>query len=157
MKNILLIFTLLVGTAFITDAQVKIGYVNTTEVMESMSEYAVMEKALEDKNDELQTQMESLIAELTALETELQGLMAEDPNGESAFFQMRYSEYLQKNDQIIAFEETANEDLMKISATHTDNIFMKIKKACDKVAKINGYTYIIDNSLEMVLYGPGRK
>lgn len=152
MKKLFLVLLMssIVATGF-SQQKIKLGHLNSNELLEAMPEKAKAQKSLQDYSKQLEDQ-------LVAMQDELE---------------KKYNEYLEKKDtftdlikknkeeeltslqqRIQTFQSNAQQDLQKKEQELLKPIIDKAKKAIEEVAKENGYTYIFDTGTGVLLYFP---
>lgn len=152
MKKLFLVLMMssIVVTGY-SQQKIKLGHLNSNELLEAMPEKAKAQKSLQDYSKQLEDQ-------LVAMQDELE---------------KKYNEYLEKKDtytdlikknkeeeltslqqRIQTFQANAQQDLQKKEQELLKPIIDKAKKAIDEVAKENGYTYIFDTGTGVLLYFP---
>jgi len=153
MKNLLKASCILIVLCLIsygTFAQKqKFGHINSEELLKLMpgrdsavtviTEYA---KTLENQMKGMQTEFEDKYQDYLAHESEMTDLIKQTKQRELQDIQTR----------IENFQTSAEEDLQKKQTELLQPIIDKAKAAIEKVAKTNGYTYIFDSGLGILLY-----
>lgn len=142
MKKILLLVAVGVMFAMGAQAQQKVGYINTDELMSSMPEY---KKATEDVVAYQKTFLDQGQAMSKELETKYTAYMGVDPKTlTDAVKQVKEKEITDLQKRIGELEESMKE---KVGAKQNElmkPVFDKVKAAIDGVGKENGYSYILD-------------
>jgi outer membrane protein len=152
MKKILLLVAVGVMFALGAQAQQKIGYINTDELMAAMPEYKqatdeiiAYQKTFVDQGQVMQKE----------LETKYNAYVNTDPKTlTDAVRQVKEKELNDLQLRIRDLEESMNE---KVRAKQNDlmkPVFDKVKAAIDNVGKENGYAYILDANA--VLFADGK-
>jgi len=152
MKKLFLVLLMsgLVATGF-SQQKIKLGHLNSNDLLEAMPEKANAQKTLQDYSKQLEDQLVTMQNEL----------------------EKKYNEYLEKKDtytdlikknkeeeltslqqRIQTFQTNAQQDLQKKEQELLKPIIDKAKKAIEDVAKENGYTYIFDSGTGSLLYYP---
>lgn len=133
------------------NAQDKIGHVNSMEIISKMPEYTTAQNALSKEEKELAAAYEELIDEYLEKENEL---VEKGPEMMDAIRESK-TEYLMKLQQKIQeFEMSAQEQLMAREEELLEPILEKANTAIQKVAKDNGYTYVLDVASGSILFAP---
>ncbi len=146
---ILLIALFTCGTASFAQKTVKLGHINSADLMQIMPGRDSAQAAF-------QTEMDALDAQLKAMQEELQ---------------KKYNEYMEKQDQmsalirqtkeqeirdmgsrVEAFQQNAQQQLQEKEKELLQPIIDRAKQAIADVAKENGYTYVFDTSAGALLY-----
>ncbi len=130
----------------------KIGHIDRTALIKAMPETAEVEKRLATVQQEYATAYQSMEQEYNQMVQEAQ---ANQKTWPEAILQAKVKAIQDKEQQIAQFEQTASEDLQKQQASLYQPIIDKASKAIEDVAKENGFTYIIDSSVGVLLYAGG--
>ena len=130
----------------------KIGHIDRTALIKAMPETAEVDKKLENVQKEYATAYQAMEQEYNQMVQEAQ---ANQKTWPEAILQAKVKAIQDKEQQIAQFEQTASEDLQKQQASLYQPIIDKAAKAISDVAKENGFTYIIDSSLGVLLYTGG--
>ena len=149
MKKFIIILTL----AFIANnasllAQ-KIGHINSNELLLAMPERATIEVEIQNHAKQLETQ---LLAMQRELETKYQDFQAKESLMTEAIREDKIKELTSLEQRLNEFQERAQTDLQTKEQSLTEPLITKAKDAINKVAKENGYTYIIDSGIGFILY-----
>ncbi len=149
MKRIILVLTIafLSGTAAI--AQTKIGHINSNDLLLAMPERATIETEIQNHAKQLETQ---LLAMQRELETKYQDFQAKESLMTEAIREDKIKELTSLEQRLNEFQERAQADLQKKEQELTEPLITKAKDAINKVSKENGYTYIIDSGVGILLY-----
>ncbi|MDR1652721.1 MAG: OmpH family outer membrane protein [Prevotellaceae bacterium] len=130
-------------------AQQKIGHVNSTEIMQAMPERATIEKTLED----LQKQWEG---DLLKMREEYGKKVADYQKNEASMTQAmkeaKQSELADMEQRMNTLVQTATADIQKNQQELMQPVVEKVKKAIEQVGADNGYTYIIDESTQVLVF-----
>ncbi|MDB4656159.1 OmpH family outer membrane protein [Flavobacteriales bacterium] len=148
MKKILIVLMAVVmaAPAF---AQQKFGHIDSAALLEIMPEKAKAEKDLEAFAAEFQSALE-------AMAKEYEGKVAAFQQGEQGMIKtVRDTKVREISDlerRIQEFQQQAQEEIGKKEQEVLTPIIDKARKAIDEVAVENGYTYVFDASLGVLLY-----
>jgi len=153
MKNALVIVFALILFASAQPAQaqvkLKLGHINTNELMAMMPGRDTAEKALEAYAKNLQTQLEAMQNELNSK------LMAYDNEKATLLAPIREArekELMNMKTNFEDFQSSAQEELASKESELVKPLIDKAKKAIDEVAVEKGYTYIFDTGTGAVIY-----
>jgi len=142
MKKIFLLVAVGVLFALGAQAQQKIGYINSSELMAAMPEY---KKATDDITAYQKTFIDQGQTMQKELETKYNAYMSTDPKTLSdAVKQVKEKEIQDLQKRLQELESSMQE---KVSAKQDElmkPVFEKAKKAIEDVGKENGYTYVLD-------------
>ena len=148
MKKI--IIALLLALPFTAMAQdLKIGVFNAQEVITLMPDYNAAMTELENMNLKYQTEAKKLQEEL---EKKYQEYTATAETLDAAIRQYKETELARLQQSIQEFATNAENTLKKKNQELMAPIATKIQHAIKKVGDENGFTYIIDNSANIVPY-----
>ncbi|MBC8464404.1 MAG: OmpH family outer membrane protein [Bacteroidetes bacterium] len=149
MKKVLLTICLVVAGLFAAEAQNKLGYINSNELLTLMPESKAMQSELESFTKGLESQMmamqaegETKLAEYQQNEATMSDLVKQDKVRELESIQQRIVEFQQNAQQALGAKE---QELLT-------PILDKARKAIEEVAKEGNYTYIFDASTGNILY-----
>jgi len=147
----LILIVLFTATNLLAQSKIKIGHINSEELMQSMPGRDSIKAKIEEH-------AKTLDAQLKAMEAELQTKYAEYQSKEKDYTdlikQTKQKELSDLQARIQEFQQTAQEELQKKQTELLSPLIEKAKKAIEEVAKENGYTYILDSSQSIgaVLY-----
>jgi len=132
----------------IAQVKIKLGHIDSMELLQAMPARDSAQKILQDFSKVLETQLVAMQKEMEKKYQEYQagGTMA------PAILQLKQQELQDLQARIEAFQQTAQKDLKEKETELLKPIIDKAKKAIEDVAKENGYTYIFDSSVGVLLY-----
>ena len=149
MKKILLTICLVVAGLFAAEAQNKLGYINSNELLSIMPESTKMQtelqsyaKGLESSLAAMQAEGEKKLADYQQNEATMSDLVKQDKVRELESIQQR----------ILEFQQNAQESLAAKEQELITPILDKARKAIEDVAKEGNFTYIFDASTGNILY-----
>lgn len=151
MKNMMKLVAVaaFVLAAMSVSAQVKLGHINTQELIQAMPEVA-------RANDTLEMKQAAVEKELTNMQEQLKTKTDEySKNAASMTEVIRASKEQELNDlygRIQSFQQIAMQDLEATQRRLMQPIMDKVLNAIKAVGKENGYTYIFDLSAGGLLY-----
>jgi outer membrane protein len=143
MKKLFLILLTAGGLLYATEskAQLKLGYVNSQEILLAMPESKTMEETLKKKSDEYQAQLEKMYADYYKKVDEFQ---SEKDKLSPAIQEIKMKDLQNTEKTLKDFEEKAQEDIQKMQQQLLVPIQEKAINAVKAVAKENGFNYIFD-------------
>ncbi len=130
-------------------AQQKIGHINSNDLLLAMPERNTIETEIRAYATQLENQ---LLAMQKELETKYQEFQASQETMSEAIRSVKLQEMNDLETRLKDFQATAQEDLTKKEKELSDPLVNKAKAAIEKVAKENGYTYILDSGVGIILY-----
>ncbi len=152
-KNIT--FTLLFASmAFFAQAQ-KFGFINAQEIIGSLPEVKEANSEIETLKAQLQKKGEAMI---NAFQAKYQDLEQKQASGQISRVQLETeaAKLKEEENKIREYEQTSQLKISQKGETLFKPIQEKVNLAIKDVAAENGYTYIFDTSLGILLYAdPG--
>lgn len=152
MNKIKLTIVLLVvamSTSVFGQKTVKIGHINSNELLSAMPERTKIQKDLETYATDLRTTLETMRKEYEVKIKDFQG--KQDVMTE-VIKNSKIKEITDLEKRITEFQQTAEADLQKKEEELLQPVIDKAKEAINTVAKEGAYTYILDSSVGVVLY-----
>ena len=148
MKKFLLAICITILSGQLAFAQ-KIGHVNSNDLLLAMPERATIETETQNHAKQLEAQLLTMQREL---ETKYQDFQAKESLMTDAIREDKIKELTSLEQRLNEFQERAQADLQQKEQELTGPLITKAKDAINKVAKENGYTYIIDSGVGVLLY-----
>lgn len=154
MKNILKLFLAALFVAFSVQsmAQSKIGHINFDELVAQMPGQDSINKALENYVSVLESQSKSMQTELESKYADYQSSQA---TMSETIRQIKEKEIMDLQQRIEAFNQQAQYDIQNKQFELSQPLLNKAQKAIEAVAKENGFTYIINSNVQILLYANG--
>lgn len=153
MKKMILALSIIMSLAFVNNvnAQQKFGHVNTQVLFEKMPEVAALQAELTRKSKEYQTRIETFYTQYQNLATDIQ------TNG-ATYSQMvveqKYKDAAALEQKITSLETEAQKELSNYEQSRLAPIEKKAFDAITRVSNANGYTYVFDGSLGVLIVKP---
>lgn len=146
----LVILLLLTFTAFSMQAQ-KFGFINSQELIQNIPEVKEANSNIETYKNQLQKKGQEMIQSLQAKYADLG---KKQQNGEMSPKQIEIETQALKTQEgkIGQFEQDSQKKIFDKSETLLAPLREKIQKAIDEVASENGFDYIFDASLGLILF-----
>ena len=146
------LFIALIG-ATVANAQVKgkLGHVDSNKLLELMPEKAAAQTKLQDFAKQLQDQLVAMQGEY---DTKVQDYQKNQATYSDLIKQTKAKEIGDLEQRITAYQQSAQEELQKKQEELLQPIIDKAKKAIQDVAKEQGYSYVFDSSVGVLLYFP---
>lgn len=133
------------------NAQQKFGHVDSESLFYSMPEVKTIQTQLQTKSKEYETQLKTLYTQYETIIADI------EENGSSymqAVLEQKYKDAYGLEERIVALEEKAQEELVKLETKLFQPVEQKAYQAIQDVAAANGYTYVLDSSLGVFLVLP---
>ena len=144
---------LIVAVAFLsfsmTATAQKFGYINSQELISQLPEVKEANANIETLKTQLQKKGQDMI---TALQTKYSKLEADRDNYSPKQLEVEAGKLKAEEQKIAEFDQSSQQRIMTKSEELLKPIQERINVAIKEVAEENGYTYIFDASLGIVLY-----
>lgn len=148
LKKLLLVAAVLLP--MLASAQtLKIGIVDTQELIAKMPDTAAAQKQLEDVSKKYQDEYAKLTEEMKRLVDEYQNMKEDELPAIRERKTRELSDYQQKMQQ---FEQTADQDLQKMQYDLMSPILQKIRTAIEAVGKEGSYSLVQNKDAQIILY-----
>ncbi|MDA9952485.1 OmpH family outer membrane protein [Chitinophagales bacterium] len=137
--------------ALSSTAQQKFGHVDSESLFYAMPEVKTIQTQLQTKSKEYETQLKTLYTQYETIIADI------EENGNSymqAVLEQKYKDAYGLEERIVALEEKAQEELVKLETKLFQPVEQKAYQAIQEVAAANGYTYVLDSSLGVFLVLP---
>lgn len=146
---LLLTIAILPITGMMAQSNLKIGHVNSQELMETMPEVENMRKELKKAQDELEATLLKMREEYFAKIEDFQKNMA---TMSESLKKVKQSELSDMENRITTLTQTSQQELQKKQQELIAPIIAKVTKAINEVAAENGYTYVFDLASQSIVY-----
>jgi outer membrane protein len=127
----------------------KIGHINSSDILKLMPEVKAAQAELEKFSKELQNQSDLLVNEYQKKTDEYQSL---PPTTSDVLKKDKETEIVQLEQRIKKFQEDAQGEVSKKQSELLEPIMKKLQDVIKEIAKEKGYDYILDTSPGNVLY-----
>ena len=149
LKAVLIVAFMLTATIAWSQANLKIGHVDSQALIELMPEKDSVEAQLMAYQRSLEEQIGAMYVEYQSKVTDYQN----NVDGMSDIIkQTKEREIADLETRITEFQQNAEADFGNMQAKLYDPLITKARDAIAEVASENGYTYILDVSMGVVLY-----
>jgi outer membrane protein len=142
-KTLLFAAMLFVGATSFSVAQSKIAHINTTDLVQAMPEMKAAQAELEKLSKTYEADMKTMATEY---QNKLKQYQAEAEAQTEEENTKRAQEVQNMEQSIRQFQSGAQQDLAKKEETLVKPILEKAKAAISKVAKAQGFQYVLDSS-----------
>lgn len=137
--------------ALFAQQKIKLGHINSNELLSKMPERKEAETKLQEEAKKLETQLSVMTNEYQTKFTEYQSGVS---TMSDIIKQTKTKELGDLEARIQDFRENAQQALQKKESELLKPIIDKAKKAIDEVSKENGYTYVFDSGVGFLLHTP---
>lgn len=145
----LLVLFLLGSVAVFAQQPVKLGHIDTSELLRMMPGRDSAQVQLERYARELES---TFVAMQTEFQTKYTDYLEKQATFSDLIRQSRERELGSLQDRIQEFQESAQQDLADQENKLLSPIIQKARDAITEVSKENGFTYVFDTSSGQVLY-----
>lgn len=153
LRTILFATALCLGTVSFSQAQSKVAHINTAELIQAMPEMKAAQSELEALGKTYEADMQSSITEYQNTVKQYEAEAATKTDEEN---QKRGIELQEKQQRIQQFRADAQQDLQKKEFDLLKPITEKAKTAILKVARAQGFDYVLDSSQSLVIMSDGK-
>lgn len=153
LKTIFLSFALLIGAVSFTQAQSKVAHINTQDLVAAMPEMKAAQSELETLSKTYQTDIQNSITEFQTLLKQYEAEAATKTEEENA---KRGQEIQEKQQRIQQFQADAQKDLQQKELDLIKPITEKARTAILKVARAQGFDYVLDASQGVAILTDGK-
>jgi outer membrane protein len=129
--------------------ELKLGHINSSDLIAQLPERAQIEKAIDDEGKKWEAEIQKMTEEYNAKITEFQ--QKQDSLPES-IKRMRISDIQDMEQRIATFRQQAYTELQKKQQDLFGPIIEKVKKAISEVGAEGNFTYIFDTSTQGIVY-----
>jgi len=150
-----LLFTIALVAVSISAQAQKFGFINSQELIGQLPEVKEANAKIETLKKQLQKKGEDM---LTALRTKYTALQKKQADGllSPKEIEVEAAALKEEETKLGQFDQTSQQKIYEKSEELLSPIQLKINNAIKEVATDNGYTYVFDSSLGLVLYAdPG--
>lgn len=140
---------LFVGVSAFAQQQLKLGYINSAEVLSLMPERDSAQKNLEAYGKDLQDQFTGMQTEYS---TKVQDYSKKAATYSDVIRQQVEKELTTLRSNIEEFTQIAQEDIAKKEQELMQPIIVKVRDAINSVGKDNSFTYIFDLSTGSLVF-----
>jgi outer membrane protein len=154
MMNKILTVALGLFTAFTVNSNgfaqaLKLGHLNSQELLASMPGTKAADQKLQEFNKTLESQLKSMSTEY---QTKVEQFKSQEASMAEAIKQAKIKEIQDLEARIQEFQQSAQESIQKKKQEFYSPVLKQAEEAIKAVAKENGYSYILDTSAGAVLY-----
>ncbi len=147
-KKILLVAAILLPM-FASAQTLKIGLVDLNELISKMPDTAAAEKQVGDVSKKYEDEYAKLGEEMKRMYDELQNMKEDELPAIRERKAREFTDYQQKIQQ---FEQTAMQDIQRMTQELMAPIHQKVRTAIESVGKEGGYSLIQDKNPQLVYY-----
>ena len=143
LRSFVIAVALVVGAASFANAQSKVAHINVQELVNQMPETKAAQEEIKKLEQTYKADLQNSAKELQSLYTKYQNEAPSKTNEEN---EKRAEEVRQKELSIRQAEQMAGQELQKKQVELLQPIFEKANAAIQKVARAQGFEYVLDAS-----------
>jgi outer membrane protein len=144
-----IVLVMFIAQYSVGQTNLKFGYIDSNELLEAMPGKDSIENALKNYGKSLQDQLQAMYGES---QTKLGDYQANASTMSEIIRQTKEKELIDMEARIQDFQQQADKDLQAKQEELVEPLLSKARKAIEEVGRENGYTYIFDSSLGVLLY-----
>ena len=148
-RSFFIVALALITSAGFTQTNLKLGYIDSNELLDMMPGKDSIQKVLQDYGKTLQSQLQSMYQEY---QNKLAEYQANVNTMSTIIKQTKEKELGDMENRIQDFQQQADTDLQNKQAELIQPLINRARKAIEEVARENGYTYIFDAGTGSLLF-----
>jgi len=141
--KIVLIALFTFGAISFSQAQSKIAHIDSNQLIEAMPEFQDARSQMTKLQNSYKSQIEDMHRELQEKSERYEAEVSEQTDEEN---ERRMVDFQESQQRIYEFQQKAQEELETKQEELLSPLFDKAEKAIKKVAKTNGYDYVLDST-----------
>lgn len=153
LKTLLLATAVCIGTVSFTQAQSKVAHINTQELISAMPEYKAAQSQLETLQKSYQTEIQNMATEF---QNKVKQYEAEAPTKTDEENAKRGKEVQEMQDNIRQYQGQAQQDMQTKEMDLLKPITEKARTAILKVARAQGFDYVLDSAQGVLILTDGK-
>ena len=142
-KTFLIALVAILGSTIAVQAQSKVAHIDTQQLIADMPEMKTAQNELEKLQKTFQTDLQTMATELENKMKQYQQEAGTKTNEEN---EKRAAEVKSIRDNILKYEQNAQQEMGKKQEALIKPIMDKARLAIQKVARAQGYQYVIDST-----------
>ncbi|MFD2552044.1 OmpH family outer membrane protein [Bizionia sediminis] len=142
-KTLLFAAALFIGATSFTQAQSKVAHINTQDLIKAMPEMATAQSEMEKLGKTYEADIKAMVTEY---QNKMKQYEAEAPTKTDEENQKRLIEVQTMEQNIQQYRSTAQQDMQKKEVDLLKPITEKAKAAILKVARAQGFQYVLDST-----------
>ncbi|MBN2682599.1 MAG: OmpH family outer membrane protein [Bacteroidales bacterium] len=146
----ILVFVLMVSVNLMAQKDNKFGHIDSGKLLSLMPERAEAEKAMQTYTAQLENELSIMMEEYEKMATYIQ----QNKDLDEFLMNKKMTEIQEMGQKIEQYRIDAQQRLQKKQEEILSPIIEKAKNAISEIAKEQGYTYIFDTSVGVLLYWP---
>ncbi len=150
LRNLMVAVALMIGATTATMAQTKVAHINSQKLLNEMPEMksaqAQLQKLEQQYSKDIEASVKEYQSKLQAFQNEVNALTEDQLRTRQAEFEKKGKDLETMQNNIRQAQQTAGQDLQKKQETLLAPLYEKARKAVEKVAKAQGFQYVLDST-----------
>lgn len=149
-RNWIIALTLIVGVTSLATAQSKVAHINSQKLLSEMPEMksaqAQLQKLEQSYTKDIEASVKEYQAKVQEFQNKISALTEDQLRARQAEFEKESKNLETMQNNIRQAQQTAAQDLQKKQESLLAPLYEKAKKAVEKVAKAQGFHYVLDST-----------
>lgn len=149
-KNLMVAAALMLGATTVSMAQSKVAHIDSQKLLSEMPEMksaqAQLQKLEQTYTNDIQSSVKEYTTKAQAFQNEVNALTEDQLKSRQAELERKSKELETMQNNIRQAQQTAAEDLQKKQQSLLAPLYEKARKAVEKVAKAQGFDYVLDST-----------
>lgn len=149
-RNWIIALTLVVGVSTMATAQTKVAHINSQKLLSEMPEMksaqAQLQKLEQSYTKDIEASVKEYQAKVQEFQNKISALTEDQLRARQAEFEKESKNLETMQNNIRQAQQTAAQDLQKKQESLLAPLYEKAKKAVEKVAKAQGFQYVLDST-----------
>lgn len=150
LRNLMMAVALMIGATTATMAQTKVAHINSQQLLSEMPEMksaqAQLQKLEQQYSKDIDASVKEYQSKLQAFQNEVNALTEDQLRTRQAEFEKKGKDLETMQNNIRQAQQTAGQDLQKKQEALLAPLYEKARKAVEKVAKAQGFHYVLDST-----------
>ena len=149
-KNLMVAVALMLGATTVSMAQSKVAHIDSQKLLSEMPEMksaqAQLQKLEQSYTNDIQSSVKEYTTKAQAFQNEVNALTEDQLKSRQTELERKSKELETMQNNIRQAQQTAAEDLQKKQQNLLAPLYEKARKAVEKVAKAQGFDYVLDST-----------
>lgn len=149
-KNLMIAVALMLGATTVSMAQSKVAHIDSQKLLSEMPEMksaqAQLQKLEQSYTNDIQSSIKEYTNKAQAFQNEVNALTEDQLKSRQTELERKSKELETMQNNIRQAQQTAAEDLQKKQQNLLAPLYEKARKAVEKVAKAQGFDYVLDST-----------
>lgn len=149
-RNFMMAVAFAIGATTMATAQSKVAHINSQKLLSEMPEMksaqAQLQKLEQSYSKDIEASLKEYQSKVTAFQTEVNALTEDQLRSRQAELEKKGKDLETMQNNIRQAQQTAAQDLQKKQESLLAPLYEKARKAVEKVAKAQGFQYVLDST-----------